>query len=142
MVILAWSSEKLLPGHPLLEACLNATSSGIAPFVQGTKPESHFSRALGWFRDAGLEKRPARTFVGDAPAPLADDLRRALIALFQMRCFIAIRLQQNRLFAVIPEPLIYLVELAGIEPAASSMPRKRAPSAPQPHFSVNDFNYR
>jgi ubiquinone/menaquinone biosynthesis C-methylase UbiE len=82
---LAWSSEKLLPGHPLLEAHLNATSSGIAPFVKGKKPESHFLRALGWFRDAGLEKPTARTFAGDAHAPLTDDLRSALIALFQMR---------------------------------------------------------
>jgi len=85
VAILAWSSENLLPGYPLLEARLNATSSGIAPFVKGTKPESHFSRALGWFRDAGLEEPTARTFVGDAHAPLADDLRSALIALFQMR---------------------------------------------------------
>ena len=85
VAILAWSSEKLLSGHPLLEARLNATSSGIAPFVKGKKPESHFLRALGWFRDAGLEEPTARTFAGDAHTPLTDDLRRALIALFQMR---------------------------------------------------------
>jgi ubiquinone/menaquinone biosynthesis C-methylase UbiE len=85
VAILAWSSERLLPGHPLLEARLNATSSGMAPFVQGQKPELHFLRALGWFRDAGLEEPTARTFVGDAHAPLAVDLRSALIALFQMR---------------------------------------------------------
>jgi len=85
VAILSWSSEKLLPGHPVLEARLNATSSGIAPFVQGEKPELHFSRALGWFRDAGLAEPTARTFVGDAHAPLADDLRSAFIALFQMR---------------------------------------------------------
>jgi ubiquinone/menaquinone biosynthesis C-methylase UbiE len=78
VAILAWSSEKLLPGHPLLEARLNATSSGIAPFVKGKKP-------LGWFRDAGLEEPAARTFAGDAHAPLADELRNALIALFRMR---------------------------------------------------------
>ena len=85
VAILAWSSEKLLPGHPLLEARLNATSSGIAPFVKGKKPESHFLRALGWYRDAGLEEPTARTFADDAHAPLTDDLRSALIALFQMR---------------------------------------------------------
>ena len=54
VAILAWSSEKLLPGYPVLEAHLNATSSGIAPFVRGKKPELHFTRALGWLRDAGL----------------------------------------------------------------------------------------
>jgi demethylmenaquinone methyltransferase/2-methoxy-6-polyprenyl-1,4-benzoquinol methylase len=85
VAILAWSSEKLLPGHPLLEARLNATSSGIAPFVKGKRPESHFLRALGWFRDAGLKELTARTFAGDAHAPLTDELRNALIALFEMR---------------------------------------------------------
>jgi demethylmenaquinone methyltransferase/2-methoxy-6-polyprenyl-1,4-benzoquinol methylase len=85
VAILAWSSEKLLPGHPLLEARLNATSAGMAPFVKGKKPESHFLRALGWFRDAGLEEPTARTFAGNAYAPLTDDIRSALIALFQMR---------------------------------------------------------
>ena len=64
---------------------LNATSSGMAPFAKGKKPESHFLRALGWFHDAGLEESTARTFAGDAHAPLGDDLRNALIALFQMR---------------------------------------------------------
>jgi ubiquinone/menaquinone biosynthesis C-methylase UbiE len=85
VVILAWSSDKLLPGYPLLEAHLNATSSGIRPFVKGKKPESHFLRALGWFHDAGLEEPTVRTFAGDVYAPLNDELRSALIALFQMR---------------------------------------------------------
>ena len=85
VAILAWSSEKLLPGHPLLEARLSATSAGIAPFDKGMRPESHFTRALGWFRDAGLEELQARTFAGDAHAPLTDDIRSALTALFQMR---------------------------------------------------------
>ncbi len=83
--ILVWSSEKLLPGYPLLEARLNATSAGIAPFAKGKKPESHFLRALGWFRDTSLEEPTARTFVGNIYAPLSQDLRGALLALFQMR---------------------------------------------------------
>lgn len=85
VVILAWSSERLLPGYPLLEARLNGTTSGIAPFVAGTSPELHFSRALGWFRSLSLEEATARTFVGDAHAPLTDAFRNALIALFEMR---------------------------------------------------------
>jgi len=85
VTIFAWSSEKLIPGYPLLEARLNATSSGIAPFVKGKRPELHFLRALGWFRDAGLEELTVKTFAGDAYAPLTDDLRKALTALFQMR---------------------------------------------------------
>jgi ubiquinone/menaquinone biosynthesis C-methylase UbiE len=85
VAIFAWSSERLLPGYPLLEAHLNATSSGIAPFVRGKKPELHFSRALGWLHDAGLEELVARTFAGGAHAPLSDDIRDALVALFEMR---------------------------------------------------------
>ena len=59
VAIAAWSSEKLLPGYPRLEARLGATSAGIAPFVQGRKPELHFLRALGWFRELGLAKTKA-----------------------------------------------------------------------------------
>ena len=85
VAFLGWSSQQLLPGYPRLEARLNATSSGIAPFFKGERPESHFFRALGWFRGAGLEEPTAQTFVGDAHAPLSDDTRSALISLFQMR---------------------------------------------------------
>ncbi len=85
VAILAWSSQQLLPGYPLLEARLNATASGIAPFIKGKRPELHFLRALGWFRDAGLEEPTAQTFVGDAHAPLSDDMRSALMSLLEMR---------------------------------------------------------
>jgi len=85
VAILVWSSERLLPGYPLLEARLNGTAPGIAPFVAGKSPELHFSRALGWFRSLGLEEPAARTFVGDAHAPLTDEVRDALLALFEMR---------------------------------------------------------
>lgn len=85
VAILAWSSEMLLPGHPVLEARLGETSAGIAPFVAGKRPESHFTRALGWFREAGLEDCTVRTFAGGAHAPLTDDQRSALTALLEMR---------------------------------------------------------
>jgi demethylmenaquinone methyltransferase / 2-methoxy-6-polyprenyl-1,4-benzoquinol methylase len=85
IAILFWSSQQLLPGYPLLEARLNATSQGIAPFSKGKRPELHFLRALGWFHEAGLVKPGAKTFAGDVHAPLSDDIRSALISLFQMR---------------------------------------------------------
>ena len=85
VAILAWSSETLLPGYPRLEARLDATAGGIAPFVHGKAPSAHFLRALGWFRAAGLEVCKAHTFSSDAHAPLAEDLRSALLALFEMR---------------------------------------------------------
>jgi demethylmenaquinone methyltransferase/2-methoxy-6-polyprenyl-1,4-benzoquinol methylase len=84
VAILAWTSQCLLPGYPLLEARLNATCSGYAPYVRGKRPESHFTRALRWFGEAGFEDAESRTFVGDVQAPLSDDIRGALISLFQM----------------------------------------------------------
>ena len=85
VAILAWSSQMLLPGFPLLEAHLNATSAGLAPFTAGSRPGSHFLRGLGWFRRAGLEALSARTFAGSAHAPLSEEIRSALMALFEMR---------------------------------------------------------
>lgn len=85
VTILFWSSQTLLPGYPMLEARLNATAAGIAPFGEGMKPEDHCLRLLGWFNRVGLKEVKARTFVGDVQAPLGDDMRSALIALFRMR---------------------------------------------------------
>jgi ubiquinone/menaquinone biosynthesis C-methylase UbiE len=85
VAIAAWSSEELLPGYPRLEAHLEATSAGMAPFVQGKKPELHFLRALGWFHELGLKEPEARVFADSVCAPLNDELRRALEALFDMR---------------------------------------------------------
>ena len=85
VAIIAWSSEQLLPGYPLLEAHLNATSSGMAPFLEGKRPELHFTRALGWFQKVGLEGNRAQAFAGGAYAPLPDDLRDALKSLITMR---------------------------------------------------------
>jgi len=81
VAIHAWSSETLLPGYPLLEAHLRATSPGLAPFAPGADPELHFLRALGWLRELGLQDVKARTFVGEAAAPL----HQALVELFDMR---------------------------------------------------------
>ncbi|KAF5427268.1 MAG: demethylmenaquinone methyltransferase / 2-methoxy-6-polyprenyl-1,4-benzoquinol methylase, partial [Candidatus Methanomarinus sp.] len=85
VIILAWSSQQLLPGYPVLEAHLNATSSGIAPFVEGAAPEMHFPRMVGWFRRVGMEDVTARTFAGDVCAPLSEEIRSALTALIEMR---------------------------------------------------------
>lgn len=85
VAILAWTSQNLIPGHPLLEAHLDATVSGIAPFAKGTRPERHFLRALGWFSEVGLEETKAQTFIGNAAAPLSDGEYKALLSLFEMR---------------------------------------------------------
>jgi demethylmenaquinone methyltransferase/2-methoxy-6-polyprenyl-1,4-benzoquinol methylase len=82
--ILAWSSQQMLPGYPLLEARLNATCSGYAPFLKGKSPEQNFMRAMRWLRAAGLEELKAQTFVGDVRAPLGPGERTALSSLFEV----------------------------------------------------------
>jgi ubiquinone/menaquinone biosynthesis C-methylase UbiE len=85
IALLIYSSQMLLPGHPLLEARLNATSAGIAPFQTRMKPRSHYLRALGWYKEAGLKDTSVHTFVGSFHAPLSEKLRDALAALIEMR---------------------------------------------------------
>lgn len=85
IAIMAWSSQQLLPGYPILEARLNATSSGIAPFKKGKDQQQHFLRALGWFRQLGLQNTQAQTFTGSVHAPLTDKLCAALLSLLRMR---------------------------------------------------------
>jgi len=85
VIIIAWSSQQLLPGYPLLEAHLNATSSGIAPFARGMAPELHFPRMMGWFRRAGMEEVTVQTFVGDVCAPLSGEMRSAIADIIETR---------------------------------------------------------
>lgn len=82
--ILGWTSQQVLPGHPLLEAWLNSECSSYAPYLKGKDPAGHFSCAPRWFQEAGLEKVEARTFVGEVQAPLDPEERNAMLALFEM----------------------------------------------------------
>jgi demethylmenaquinone methyltransferase/2-methoxy-6-polyprenyl-1,4-benzoquinol methylase len=84
VAILAWTSQQLLPGYPLLEARLNATCSAYAPLLRGQRPESHFTCALRWFSKAGLTEAKAQTFIGEVQAPLSAECRVALTSLFEM----------------------------------------------------------
>jgi demethylmenaquinone methyltransferase/2-methoxy-6-polyprenyl-1,4-benzoquinol methylase len=85
VAILAWSSEKLLPGYPVLEARLQATTPGLAPFARGMPPKRHLPRALGILREAGLVNLSAHAAAGSACAPLGRDQYQALLSLFEMR---------------------------------------------------------
>jgi len=85
VAISGWSSENLLPGYPRLEARLRATSGGIAPFIHGKKPETHFLRALSWFCEIGLKEPDAKVFADSFYAPLSRGIRNALVDLFNMR---------------------------------------------------------
>ena len=82
--LLGWSSQQLLPGHPLLEARLNGTCSGYLPYLKDKAPQSNFMRALQAFQSAGLEDIKAHTYVDDIQAPLDQDIRIALTSLFDM----------------------------------------------------------
>jgi SAM-dependent methyltransferase len=85
LVILFWSSQMLLPGYPALEARLNASRAGTAPFAAGSQPEKHALRTLGWLRAAGLVDARAETRVGSVFAPLDASQRAALTDLLEMR---------------------------------------------------------
>ncbi|MBN1402534.1 MAG: class I SAM-dependent methyltransferase [Anaerolineae bacterium] len=80
-----WSSQCLLPGYPALEARLNASPAGIAPFQADGRPETHFLNTLGWLRTIGLADRRVETFVRTVSAPLDPDVRDALTQLLAMR---------------------------------------------------------
>jgi ubiquinone/menaquinone biosynthesis C-methylase UbiE len=84
LAILFWSSQRLLPGYPLLEARLNATCAANFPYTADTKPEWHILRTPEWLQEASLNAPQARTFVADIHAPLADAARNALAGSFQM----------------------------------------------------------
>ena len=84
IILLGWTSQQVLPGHPLLEAQLNAACSGYIPFLQDKPPESHFMRALHPLRKAGLEDVKAQTFVGEVQPPLDTGQRTAMASLFEM----------------------------------------------------------
>jgi ubiquinone/menaquinone biosynthesis C-methylase UbiE len=84
VAILFWSSQKLLPGYPLLEARFSATCAGNFPYTDDTPPELHILRALDWLQEAGLDRPQARTFVADIRAPLDDAAQDALWGSFQM----------------------------------------------------------
>ncbi|RLB61844.1 MAG: methyltransferase type 11 [Deltaproteobacteria bacterium] len=83
--VLFWSSEQLLPGNPLLESRLKATSGGLAPFGLQSKPDTHPLRALTGVREAGLIDTKVLTFVTSVYAPLSPEIRRAMTDILEMR---------------------------------------------------------
>ena len=85
IALLIYTSQQLLPGYPLLEARLNATTAGIAPFTTDMKPEEHWLRALGWFRNTGMKQTACETMIRGIYAPLSDELRIALTSFLDMR---------------------------------------------------------
>jgi len=84
VAILFWSSLKMLPGHPFLEARLNATNAACYPFQEDWGPRAHILSAPLWLREAKLKDIMGRTFVADVQAPIHGRTRNDLAACFQM----------------------------------------------------------
>jgi demethylmenaquinone methyltransferase/2-methoxy-6-polyprenyl-1,4-benzoquinol methylase len=84
VAILGWTSQRILPGHPLLEDRLNGNCSLAAPFLRGQEPRNHFMRSIHGFREVGLKDPGARSFLGEVHGPLEGETRRALISLMDM----------------------------------------------------------
>lgn len=79
-----WSGQKLLPGHPHLEARLGATGGLHFPFVEGADPQRHYARALEWLRAAGLGRLSSGTHTVTLQGPLDETTREALAMVFDM----------------------------------------------------------
>ncbi len=85
IVVLFWSSQKLLPGYPQLEARLNTTSSATAPFQPTIMdPLFHIFNCRYWLSEVGFKDIRARTFLSDINAPLHDNDKRAILILCDM----------------------------------------------------------
>lgn len=84
IAFLFWSTQKLLPGHPLLEARLNATSAANFVGPHGIEQALHSSRALGWLQSADLKEPKVSTLVADFYPPLTEETREGLTATFKM----------------------------------------------------------
>ncbi len=84
IALLFWSSQKLLPGYPLIEAALNACPSSLLPMTENQPPELHFMRAPSWLAKAGFVNIRSRTFCADICGPLDNEYKEALHKIFDM----------------------------------------------------------
>jgi ubiquinone/menaquinone biosynthesis C-methylase UbiE len=84
LIILYWTSQKFLPGYPLLEARLNTTLGATAPFIEGMSPIHHIMNAEHWLTNAGFKNVSAKTFLADINAPLDDKTKNGLHLFIEM----------------------------------------------------------
>ena len=84
IAILFWSSQKLLPGFPFVEAALNDTLAANIPMSADSDPDLHFMRAPLWLKRAGLTDVQTRSFVSDISAPFDSFERNALNYIIKM----------------------------------------------------------
>ena len=84
LYLVYWTSQKLLPGYPLLEARLNATTVANAPFTQTMNPDDHVLNVTKWLIRTNFKATGIKTFAGDITAPLDEETKTALTIFFQM----------------------------------------------------------
>ena len=82
--LLFWTSQKFLPGYPLLEARLNASTSANAPYLEDMNPYNHIMNGKKWLSNAKFDRVQANSFVGDIIGPINENDKRALAVFFQM----------------------------------------------------------
>lgn len=85
LALAAWSSQMLLPGYPGLEARLNATDRGTAPFQPVMEPDRHFFCTGHVLKKMGFQKIRVKSFLQDIRAPFSREMHRALLDLITMR---------------------------------------------------------
>lgn len=79
-----WTSQKLLPGYPLLEARLDASTTAHAPYTEEMDSYIHVMNAKQWLKTAGFIDIKVKTFTADVTGPLEDHDQKALAVFFQM----------------------------------------------------------
>ena len=85
IILAAWSSQQIIPGYPLLEAKLNATKKGIAPFKTQMAPDRHFMMTAKALSKAGFNKTECKAISQPLVGPLNKEQKMAVRDLIQMR---------------------------------------------------------
>ncbi len=65
IVVVFWTSQKLLAGYPYLETALNNTKAGNRPFEVNDNPDLHILRTPSWFKKVGLKKIKVKSYACD-----------------------------------------------------------------------------
>ncbi|MCG8618061.1 MAG: methyltransferase domain-containing protein [Desulfobacterales bacterium] len=105
IALMAWSSQQLLPGYPMLEARLNTTPEGIAPFTPDMQPEHHFLNTTRALSKAGFTNVTAKAFTRTLTGPLSEAEEKAVLDLIRMRWGNAYRRDSDvALFKALTDP--------------------------------------
>jgi demethylmenaquinone methyltransferase/2-methoxy-6-polyprenyl-1,4-benzoquinol methylase len=82
--LLFWTSQKILPGYPLLEARLNATTSANVPYLNDMNPDNHILYGRKWLSKAKFKNIEVKSFTENIVGPLNKIDKIALTTFFQM----------------------------------------------------------